>query len=71
MAFFQQAISLLQTVVIAIGAGLGVWGAINLLEGYGGENPGARSQGIKQLMSGGGVILIGTTLIPLLKNLFI
>ena len=70
MAFFQQAISLLQTVVIAIGAGLGVWGAINLLEGYGGENPGARSQGIKQLMSGGGVILVGTTLIPLLKNLF-
>ena len=70
MAFFQQAISLLQTVVIAIGAGLGVWGAINLLEGYGGENPGARSQGIKQLMSGGGVILIGPTLIPLLKNLF-
>ena len=70
MAFFQQAISLLQTVVIAIGAGLGVWGAINLLEGYVGENPGARSQGIKQLMSGGGVILIGTTLIPLLKNLF-
>ena len=70
MAFFQQAISLLQTVVIAIGAGLGVWGAINLLEGYGGENLGARSQGIKQLMSGGGVILIGTTLIPLLKNLF-
>ena len=70
MAFFQQAISLLQTVVIAIGAGLGVWGAINLLEGYGGETPGARSQGIKQLMSGGGVILIGTTLIPLLKNLF-
>ena len=70
MAFFQQAISLLQTVVIAIGAGLGVWGAINLLEGYGGENPGARRQGIKQLMSGGGVILIGTTLIPLLKNLF-
>ena len=70
MAFFQQAISLLQTVVIAIGAGRGVWGAINLLEGYGGEIPGARSQGIKQLMSGGGVILIGTTLIPLLKNLF-
>ena len=61
---------MLQTVVIAIGAGLGVWGAINLLEGYGSDNPGARSQGIKQLMSGGGVILIGTTLIPLLKNLF-
>ena len=70
MAFFSSAVTVLQTLVIAIGAGLGVWGAINLLEGYGGENPGARSQGIKQLMSGGGVILIGTTLIPLLKNLF-
>ena len=70
MQFFPQAIEVLKTLVIAIGAGLGVWGAINLLEGYGSDNPGARSQGLKQLMSGGGVILIGTTLIPLLKNLF-
>ena len=70
MAFFQQAISLLQTVVIAIGAGLGVWGAINLLEGYGGENPGARSQGIKQLMSGGGIIIVAQTVIPQLTTLF-
>ena len=29
-----------------------------------------KSQGIKQLMSGGGVILIGTQLIPLLSSLF-
>ena len=70
MQFFPQAIEVLKTLVIAIGAGLGVWGAINLLEGYGSDNPGARSQGIKQLMSGGGVILIGTTLIPLLNNRF-
>ena len=32
--------------------------------------PGAKSQGIKQLMAGGGVVLIGTTLIPLLSGLF-
>ena len=70
MTFFPQAIEVLKTLVIAIGAGLGVWGGINLLEGYGSDNPGARSQGIKQLMSGVGIILIGTTLIPLLKNLF-
>ena len=69
MTFFPQAIEVLKTLVIAIGAGLGVWGGINLLEGYGSDNPGARSQGIKQLMSGGGIILIGTTLIPLLKKL--
>jgi len=31
---------------------------------------GAKSQGIKQLMAGGGVVLIGTTLIPLLSGLF-
>ena len=45
MAFFTSAISTLQTLVIALGAGLGVWGAINLLEGYGNDNPGANAQG--------------------------
>ena len=49
---------------------LGVWGVVNLLEGYGNDNPGAKSQGIKQLMAGGGVALIGTTLVPLLSGLF-
>lgn len=58
MAFFNQAINILQTLVVAIGAGLAVWGVINLLEGYGNDNPGAKSQGIKQLMAGGGVVLI-------------
>jgi len=31
---------------------------------------GAKSQGMKQLMAGGGVVLIGMNLIPLLANLF-
>ena len=70
MEFFASAIDTLKILVIAIGAGLGVWGVVNLLEGYGSDNPGAKSQGIKQLMSGGGIILIGTTLIPLLSGLF-
>ena len=70
MEFFNSAIGVLQTLVIALGAGLGIWGVINLLEGYGNDNPGAKSQGIKQLMAGGGVVLIGTTLIPLLSGLF-
>ena len=30
----------------------------------------SKSQGIKQLMAGGGVVLIGTQLIPLLGGLF-
>ena len=70
MAFVSQAVTVLQTLVIALGAGLAVWGVVNLMEGYGNDNPGAKSQGIKQLMAGGGVVLIGTPLIPLLSGLF-
>ena len=70
MSFFTSAVGILQTLVIAIGAGIGVWGAINLMEGYGQDNPGSRSQGIKQLMAGGGIALVGATLIPLLSGLF-
>ena len=49
MEFFTQAIETLKVLVMALGAGLGVWGIINLLEGYGNDNPGAKSQGMKQV----------------------
>ena len=67
MEFFTSAVDVLKVLVIALGAGLGIWGAI---KGYGNDNPGAKSQGMKQLMAGGGVALIGTTLVPLLAGLF-
>ena len=51
MQFFASAITTLQTLVIALGAGLGVWGVINLLEGYGQDNPASKSQGMKQFMA--------------------
>ena len=70
MEFFGEAINTLQILVIALGAGLGVWGIVNLLEGYGSDNAAAKSQGIKQLMAGGGVVLLGMNLIPLLAGLF-
>ena len=70
MEFFTTAVNGLKIVVTAIGAGIGVWGVINLLEGYGNDNAGAKSQGIKQLMSGGGIIIIAQTVIPQLSNLF-
>ena len=70
MAFFTSAVNILQTLVVAIGAGLGVWGVINLMEGYGNDNPGAKSQGIKQLMAGIGLVAIAFLLIPQLKTLF-
>jgi len=70
MGFFSSAVDTLQTLVIALGAGLAVWGVINLLEGYGSDNAAAKSQGIKQLMAGGGVIVLGMTLVPQLASLF-
>jgi len=70
MGFFTSAVTTLQTLVVALGAGLAVWGVINLLEGYGSDNAGAKSQGMKQLMAGGGVILLGLTLVPMLSTLF-
>ena len=44
MDFFNSAIDVLQTLVIALGGGgLCVWGGINLLEGYGQDNPAANA----------------------------
>ena len=43
MTFFTSAVGTLKTLVVALGAGLGIWGAINLLEGYGNDNRATRS----------------------------
>ena len=59
----------MQTIVVASAARFGVWGGVNSLEGYGADNPASKSQGIKQLVAGGGVALIGMTLVPLLSGL--
>ena len=43
MQFFTSAISTLQALVVALGAGLGVWGVVNLLVGYDSDNPGSNA----------------------------
>lgn len=43
MAFFASAIDTLKILVIALGAGLGAWGVVNLLEGHGNDNRATRS----------------------------
>lgn len=68
--FFQTAIDNLSTIVIAIGAGLGVWGIVNLIEGYGNDNPGSKSQGMKQFLAGAGLALLGVAVVPQLMTLF-
>ena len=39
----KAGVGVLKTLVTAIGAGLGAWGVINLMEGYGNDNPGANA----------------------------
>lgn len=70
MEFFMEGVDVLEKLVILIGAGLGCWGIVNLLEGYGNDNPGAKSQGMKQFMSGAGIVMIGMLLVPQLSSLF-
>lgn len=66
---WKSGITGLKVIVYAIGGGLLAWGIVNLLEGYGGDNPQAKSQGIKQAMAGGGLAVLGYILIPKLETL--
>ena len=54
MDFFNSAVDVLQTIVVGLGGALCVWGGVNLLEGYGQDNPASKSQGVKQLVAGVG-----------------
>ena len=43
-SFISTACTVLKSVICLIGGGVGVWGIVNLLEGYGNDNPGAKAQ---------------------------
>lgn len=51
MDFFVQLLEVSKILVMAVGEGLGAYGIINLMEGYGNGNPGAKSQGVKQFIA--------------------
>ena len=65
MAFFNSAVDVLQTLVVALGAGLGIWGVINLMEGYGNDNPGAKRSGKKKICSTESCLLTPSPMWPL------
>ncbi len=46
MEFFNSAVDVLQTLVIALGGGLCAWGGINLLESYDQANRASKAPGI-------------------------
>lgn len=68
-SFITTACTVLKSVICLIGGGVSLWGVVNLLEGYGNDNPGAKSQGMKQLMSGLGLILLAIILVPVLEGM--
>ncbi len=43
MEFFTQAVDVLKVLVMAAGSGIGAWGVINFMEGYGNDNRATRS----------------------------
>lgn len=44
-SFLESGVSALKVVIIAVGGGLAILGMVNLLEGYGNDNPGAKLPG--------------------------
>lgn len=42
--FITTACTVLKSVICLIGGGVSLWGVVNLLEGYGNDNPGAKVQ---------------------------
>ena len=67
--FINKTVTVLTSVISLIGAGLAIWGVDNLIEGYGGDNAAAKSQGMKQLMAGLGLVLVGLVVVPVLGNM--
>ena len=61
MEFFNSAIQVLQTLVIALGAGLGIWGAVNLLEGYETDDPALKDYGLSLVMRGSVIAALGAS----------
>ena len=67
--FISKTVTVLKSVVSLIGGGLAIFGVVNLIEGYGNDNAGAKSQGIKQTMAGLGLILLAAFVIPVLGTM--
>lgn len=67
--FINTTVTVLQSLISLIGAGLAIWGIVNLIEGYSGDNAAAKSQGIKQLMAGLALVLVGLFVVPILGTM--
>ena len=67
--FSNPGVDLLQLGVTAMGGGAVLMGMLNIFESLSSDNPGPRAQGMRQAFGGGVIVLIGTTLVPMLKTM--
>lgn len=70
MAFWANGVNVLRTVVCAGGMAWAIFGLIIFFIGLGEGNPGKKGQGLWFTIAGGGVFVVGLTLVPLLSNAF-
>ena len=70
MEILTATINLAKVVMSAVGAYYVVLGGYTWFEGYKSNNSSDQSAGGKQLVSGGGIILLAQTVIPMLGSLF-
>ena len=65
----EAALSFFSRIVILIGGAVAIWGFFNLLYAYASDSISSKAQGIKQLMVGVGIVLIGIAIPELFSNL--
>lgn len=70
MEFFYNTIDTLSKIVCIFGGGLAMWGLVLIGQSHGDQDPASRNTGIKQLVGGGAIVLVGITLVPQLSNIF-
>ncbi|MCI8776362.1 MAG: conjugal transfer protein [Oscillospiraceae bacterium] len=70
MEFFNSAIDTLSTIICALGSALIIWGLVSIGQNHGDQDPASRSIGMRQLIGGGIITLVGLVLVPQLANIF-
>jgi hypothetical protein len=70
MTFFTSGIDMLQKLVVALGGGLVVVGLIQFMLAQKDHDAGGKSTAVNMTMGGGGLVIIGMVLVPMLKTLF-
>jgi hypothetical protein len=70
MDFFNEAINVVQTVVLVLGFAWAAWGGLTIFRSFDEESGAQRNKGIGQLVAGGGIVAVALLLIPMIGEQF-